>query len=56
MDEPRGARRARLKPRVLVGGVVDDQLGDDADATPMRFADEAPEVAQRAVVFVNAFV
>ena len=38
-----------LKPRVLVGGVIDDHLGDDADAAAMGLADEAPEVPHLAV-------
>jgi hypothetical protein len=29
---------------MLVGGVVDDQLGDDADAAPVRLGDEAAEI------------
>ena len=38
----RARRRAarRLEPRVLVGGVVDDQLGDHAQAAPVRLAHE----------------
>jgi len=35
---------------MLVAGVVDDQLGDDAQTSPMCFTDEATEVPQRAVV------
>ena len=38
-----------LEPGMLVGGVVDDQLGDDADAAPVRLGDEAAEVAHVAV-------
>jgi hypothetical protein len=38
-----------LEPRMLVGGVVDDKLGDDADAAPVRFGDEAAEVAHVSV-------
>ena len=34
----------RLEPRVLVGGVVDDQLGDDLQAAPVRLAHEVAEV------------
>src|SRR2546425_910618 len=48
----RGAGRrgpGSLKPRVLVGRVVDDQLRDHADAALVRPAHEGPEVAQRAV-------
>ena len=43
-----GAARRRaaraLEPRVLVGGVVDDQLGDDAQAAAVRLAQEVAEV------------
>ena len=46
---------ARLdEPRMLVGAVVDDELGDDAQAPPMRLAHEVPEVAERAVVRMDA--
>jgi hypothetical protein len=43
-------RAARgLEPRVLVGGVVDHQLGDHAQAAPVRLVDEGAEVVERAV-------
>ena len=35
---------------MLVGGVVEDQLGDDAQAALVGLADERLEVAQRAVL------
>ncbi len=35
---------------MLVGGVVDDQLGDDPQLALVRLADEPTHVAQRAVV------
>ncbi len=45
-----GFGRARpLEPGVLVGGVVDHELGDDADATGVRRRHEAAEVAHGAV-------
>ena len=34
---------------MLVGGVVDDELGDDPDAALMRRLDEDPEVVERPV-------
>jgi hypothetical protein len=34
---------------MLVGGVVDDQLGDDTDVPPVGFLDEPVEVGERAV-------
>ena len=54
----RPARRlpCRLKPRVLIRGVVDDQLGDDAQPARVGFAQELPEVLQRAVRLVDAFI
>ena len=55
-DEPGGARRARLEPRVLVGGVVDDELGDDLQPAPVRFAHERAEVVARAVVRMHVVV
>ena len=41
---------------MLVGGVVDDQLGDDADAARVRLVDEALEVVQRAVARMDVLV
>jgi hypothetical protein len=38
-----------LEPRVLVRGVVDDQLDDDADAAGMRLFDKVAEIVERAV-------
>ena len=43
-----------LEPGMLVGGVVDHQLGDDADAAPMRLVDEALDVVERAVLGMDA--
>ena len=34
---------------MLIGGMVDDQLGDDLEAAPMRFAHEMAEILARAV-------
>ena len=45
-----------LEPGMLVGGMVDDQLGDDADAAPMRLLDEALDVVERAVLGMDAGV
>ena len=45
-----------LEPRVLVGGVVDHQLGDHAQAALVGGAHEAPEVAHRAVRRVDVAV
>ena len=56
---PRAAARgvARpLEPRMLVRGVVADQLGDDPQPAPVRLADELADVAQRPVVGVDAEV
>ena len=44
-----GRAPRRLEPRMLVGGVVDDQLGDDAQAPAVRFADELAKVRPRPV-------
>ena len=41
---------------MLIGGVVDDQLGDDADAAPVRLVDEALEVVERAVARMDVLV
>ena len=45
-----------LEPGVLVGGVVDDQLGDDADVVLVGGGEEAAELAQVAVVTVHGAV
>lgn len=39
-----------LEPRVLVGGVVDDELGDDSEAAAVGLAQERFEVVESAVV------
>ena len=39
-----------LEPRVLVAGVVHDQVGDDADAPAVRLLDELDGVGQVAVL------
>ncbi len=41
---------------MLVGRVVDDQLGDDLQAPPVRFLDELAEVLERAVVGMDVGV
>ena len=45
-----------LEPRVHVGGVVQDELGDDAQPAAVRGAQERPEVAHRPVVGVHLAV
>ena len=54
----RALRRAprRLEPRVLVGRVVHDELGDHLEVAPVRLADEVPEVVARAVRGVDVVV
>ena len=41
---------------MLVGGMVDDELGDDPEAAPVRFADELAEVGAGAVVRVDPVI
>ena len=56
---PLGARRGparALEPRVLVGGVVEDQLGDHPEAAAVGGAEEVTEILQRAVVGVHVHV
>src|SRR5678816_2335819 len=48
----RGATRA-LKPRMLIRGMVEDQLGNDPNAALMRFGEKDLEVFQRTVIRVN---
>ena len=41
---------------MLVGGVVDDELGDDAQAAPLGFRDEAAEILHRAEIGIDVAV
>ena len=55
----RRARRRparRLEPRMLIGGVIDDELGDDADPAAMRLGDEPIEILERAVARMDVLV
>ena len=45
-----------LEPRMLVGGVVDDQLGDDPHTARVRRLDEPLHIRQRAVVGMHAAI
>ena len=45
-----------LKPRVLVGGVVDLKIGDDAYIVRMRRADELTEIGARSIVGMNVAI
>jgi hypothetical protein len=45
-----------LEPGVLVGGVVEDEVGDDAQAALVSFSDEGFEVFDRAVGGVDVEV
>ena len=47
--EPGGARRARLEPGVLIGGVVDDQLDHDLHVALVGGVEELLEIVQGAV-------
>ena len=53
---PGRAAAGALEPVVLVGSVVDDEFGDDAQAAALGFVDEALEVLHRAEVRVDAAV
>ena len=35
---------------MLIGGVINDQLGDDAKATFVRGSQEQPKIVQRSIV------
>ena len=43
-----GLAAGRLEPRVLVGGVVDDEVDDHPDAAVAGLVDQLDEVAERA--------
>jgi hypothetical protein len=45
-----GSPPGRLEPRVLVGGVIHDEIGDDPDAVGMRRLEKALEVGHGAVL------
>jgi hypothetical protein len=51
---PRRGPSRPFEPGMLVGGVVEDELGDDAEPAPVGLADEAPQVGGRPVVGVDA--
>ena len=51
----RGAARF-LEPRILIGGVIDHQLGDHLEPALMRRGQERLKILQRAVVRINIVV
>ncbi len=52
----RVAAAGALEPVVLVGGVVDDELGDDAQSALLGFLDEALEILHRPEIGVDVAV
>src|SRR6202043_2575850 len=55
--ERRVLRASRIaKPGMLVGGVVDDEVDDDADAALPAAMGELDEVAERAVARIDAVI
>lgn len=50
------AAAGALEPVVLVGGVVDDKLGDDPQATLFGFLDEALEILHRPEIGIDVAV
>jgi hypothetical protein len=48
-----GCPASPLEPRVLIGGVVADELGDDLEAAQVRLADQVLDVSERAIVGVD---
>jgi hypothetical protein len=51
----RRAPRA-AEPGMLVGGVIDHELGDDPQATPFRLADKTAEILHRAEIGIDRSV
>ena len=52
-----GARAARfLEPRILIGGVIDHQLRDDAQPALVRRGEKRLEIVQRAVVRIDVVI
>ena len=41
---------------MLVGGVIDDEFGDDAQAAPLGFGDEAAEILHGAEIGIDGAV
>ena len=54
LEAPDGGPPRLLEQLVLVGGVIEDELGDDPQPAPLRLADELLEVRQRPVVGMHA--
>ena len=52
----RVAAAGALEPVVLVGGVIDDELGDDPQAAPLGLDDEAPEILHGAEIGIDRAV
>ena len=50
------AAAGALEPVVLVGGVVDDELGDDPQAALLGFLDEAPEILHRPEIGIDVAI
>ena len=50
------AASGALEPVMLVRGVVDDELGDDAKAALLRFLDEALEILHRPEIGIDVAV
>ena len=51
-----GSRRALLEPRMLVRGVVHDEVDQHAHAALLRAVRELDEIAERAVARIDAVV
>ena len=52
----RAGRAGTLEPGVLLGGMVDHELGDDLEAPGMGLAQEFLEILERAVVGMDAVI
>ena len=50
------AAARRLEPFMLVGGVIDDEIDDDANAALLAAMGELDEVAERAVARIDAVI
>ncbi len=52
----RVAAAGALEPVVLIGGVIDHEFGDDAQAAPLGFDDEAPEILHGAEIGIDVAI
>src|SRR5918994_6996004 len=53
---PRLGISGTKKPRMLIRGMINDQLGDDAEAAFVRRAQKEPKIVQRSIIGMDLSV